>query len=140
FHHFEEPPRVLEEMRRVCRTGGTVAVGGLIVTELPGRGGGEKRFLKLRDPAHTHAYPLSTVFGLFTAARLEVVHVSTDALTPAVEDWFGRAQTPTERAATARALIERDEREDLSGTRPFRVDGTLHFTQRTAIVVGRKLG
>ena len=29
--------------------------------------------------------------------------------------------------------------QDLSGTQPFRQDGRLQFTQRTAIVVGRKL-
>jgi hypothetical protein len=36
-------------------------------------------------------------------------------------------------------MIERDLREDLSGTNPRRIDGELFFTHRTAIVVTRKL-
>jgi len=38
-----------------------------------------------------------------------------------------------------RAMIERDLREDLSGTNPRRIDGELFFTHRTAIIVTRKL-
>lgn len=140
FHHFEQPPLALAEMRRMCRADGVVAVEDLIVSEFPDRAAVQNEYENLRDPSHTSAYPLSALLGLFTSARLEVQHVSTDALTPEVESWLERAQTPPERAAAARALIERDEREDLSGTRPFRVDGRLHFTQRTAIVVGRVLG
>ena len=36
-------------------------------------------------------------------------------------------------------MIERDEREDLSGTRPFYQDGELGFIQQTAIAVGRPI-
>ena len=138
FHHFDEPERVLAEMVRIVRPGGTVAVHDLIVSEIAERGAYQNRFENLRDRSHTRAFPLSGLLALFAAANLDVEHVSTEALTPQVEPWMERAQTPPDRAAEARALIEADERDDLSGTRPYRVDGQLHFTQRTVIVVGRK--
>jgi SAM-dependent methyltransferase len=139
FHHFEAPPRVLAEMARVCRPGGTVAVEDLVVSEIAPRAAYQNRFEQLRDPSHTRAYPLSGLLALFAAAGLEVEHVHTDRLTPEVERWLAAAQAPPDRAAEARRLLERDAAEDLSGTRPVRRDGALVFTQRTATVVGRRL-
>ena len=139
FHHFPEPPRVLAEMTRVCRVGGAVAVDDMAPSEHPARAAYQNRFEHLRDPSHTRAYPLSEMLGLFRAAGLEIEQVGSGRLTPEVEEWLARAYTPPAQAAETRALIEADERDDLSGCRPFRLDGKLHFTQHTAIVVGRKL-
>ena len=139
FHHFEDPPRVLHEMARVCRPQGTVVVEDLVVSEHSDRAAYHNRFENLRDPSHTRAYPLSGLLTLFAATGLEMENVRLDALTPALERWLANAQTSPDRAAEVRALVERDEAEDLSGTRPFRQNGELHFIQRTATVVGRKL-
>ena len=140
FHHFEDPPRVLREMARVVRVGGTVAVEDLMVSGHPARAAYHDRFENLRDASHTRGYPLSQLLGLFAESGLEVESVSSERIVQQVEPWLANASTPPTRAAEARALIERDEREDLSGTRPFRHDSELCFTQRTAIIVGRTLG
>lgn len=140
FHHFEDPARVLAEMARVCRAGGRVAVEDAIVSEQPERAAYQNRFEQLCDPSHTRAYPLSDLLRLFAAAGLEVERVSTSDIPLQVTGWLAVANTPPERAAEARTLIERDEREDLSGTKPCRRDGELTFRSRTAILVGRKLG
>lgn len=140
FHHFEEPPRVLAEMARVCRTGGTVAVEDLVVSENPERAAYHNRFENLRDPSHTRGYPLSALLGLFAANRLEVENVAMDRLDQNLERWLANAQTPPDQADTVRGLVADDEARDLSGTRPFRQGGDVFFTQRTAAVVGRKLG
>lgn len=140
FHHFEDPSRVLAEMVRVGRPGGTVVVEDLAVSEHPDRAAYHNRYENLRDPSHTRGYPLSTLLALFAAHGLEVVNVQMDALTPSLEHWLANAQTPPDVATEVRALVERDLAEDLSGTRPHHQDGAIHFTQRTATVVGRKLG
>lgn len=139
FHHFPDPPTVLAEMVRVCAPAGRVAVEDLIVSEHPARAAYQNRFENLRDPSHTRAYPLSALLGVFTAAGLEIEHVSTDRLVPEVESWLERAQTPAGHAAEVRNLIERDAAEDRSGARPFRHEGNLYFVQKTATVVGRRL-
>jgi ubiquinone/menaquinone biosynthesis C-methylase UbiE len=140
FHHFAEPPHILSEMVRVCAPHGTVAVEDLIVSEHPPRGAYQNRFENLRDPSHTAAFSLSALLTLFAKAGLEVEQVSTGHWPQVVERWLANAQTPAERAAEVRHLIEQDAREDLSGTRPFQTDdGQWCFTQHTAIVVGRKL-
>jgi ubiquinone/menaquinone biosynthesis C-methylase UbiE len=140
FHHFAEPPRMLSEMVRVCAPQGTVAVEDIVVSEHPARGTYQNRFENLRDPSHTAAFALSAILKLFAGAGLEVEQVSTGHLHQVVERWMANAQTPADRAAEVRRLIEQDARVDLSGTRPFQNDeGQWCFTQHTAIVVGRKL-
>jgi len=139
FHRVADPPLVLAKVVRVTRAAGIVAVEDSMVSEHHDRAAYHNRFENLRDSSHTRGYPLSRLLTLFAAARLDVAHVSTDELTQHVEGWLAGARTPDDRATQTRALIERDEREDLSGTHPFRHNGDLCFTQRTAIVVGRKL-
>lgn len=139
FHHFADSSRVLEEMVRVCRPQGTVAVEDLIVSEHPSRGEHQNRFEQLRDPSHKRAYPLGKLIELFAAMGLEVENVYTDALTQEVGRWLSNAQTPSSKAAEAQAMIERDAVEDLSGARPFWRDGKLYFIQRTGTVIGRRL-
>jgi ubiquinone/menaquinone biosynthesis C-methylase UbiE len=140
FHHFDQSPRVLREMVRVCAPQGTVAVEDIIVSEHPARAAYQNRFENLRDPSHTAAFPLSTLLRFFTEAGLEMAHVSTHDLPQVVERWMANAQTPADRAAEVRRLIEQDAREDLSGTRPFRDEHDQWcFWHHNAIVVGRKL-
>ena len=78
--------------------------------------------------------------SLLAATGVDVDTVLTGVLEQAVDDWLATAGTPDDRAAEVRAMLERDAREDRSGTRPFRRDGDLYFVQRTAIVAGRLLG
>lgn len=140
-HHFENPLHFLEEMARVCRVNGIVAVEDLIVSEHLKRANFQNHFEKLRDPSHTKALPLSGLLKMFASTGLEVENVIIGFLVQDVETWLANAHTPTAQAARARALIERDAEEDLSGTLPSRdSNDRLQFRQRTAIVVGRKLG
>jgi ubiquinone/menaquinone biosynthesis C-methylase UbiE len=140
FHHFEQPDRVLSEMVRVCRPGGTVAVEDAIVSEHSERAAYQNRFENLCDPSHTRALPLSALIGAFAACGLEVERVTTSHVALEVEQWMAVAKTPPDRAVEVRSMIERDERDDLSGTRPFHRNGALYFRSRIATVVGRKLG
>lgn len=139
-HHFDNPARILSEMVRVCCEDGTVAIEDIIVSEHPVRASYQNRFEKLRDPSHTKAQPLTRLLKLFADTGIEIEKVITDSLLQDVDKWLGNAYTPAKRAAGVKVLIERDAKEDLSGTDPFRNnDGRLQFRQRTAIVVGRKL-
>jgi ubiquinone/menaquinone biosynthesis C-methylase UbiE len=140
FHHFPEPQRVLSEMVRVCRRAGTVAIEDLVVSEHPERAAFHNRLENLRDPSHTAAMPLSRLLSLFAAAGLEVERVQSGTFPQSLERWLQNAQTPPDKASQVRNMVERDAAEDLSGLYPFRnPDNQWCFTQRTAVVVGRKL-
>lgn len=139
FHHFEDPARVLGEMARVCRRQGKIAVEDLVTSEHRARADYQNRFERLRDPSHTRALPPSELLGLFTAAGLELERLYSGELVQDLERWLANSQTPPERAAQVRALIERDAREDLSGTHPHLEDGQWFFRQPTLAMVARRL-
>ncbi len=138
-HHCEDPQRVLAEMARVCRSQGLVAIEDLVVSEYPERAAYQNRFEQLRDPSHTRALSISAFLALFTTCGLEVEQVSTDYLDQVVEQWLANAHTPDDLAQQTRTMIEQDHLHDLSGTHPFLQQGSMHFRQRTATFVGRKL-
>jgi ubiquinone/menaquinone biosynthesis C-methylase UbiE len=138
-HHFAEPRAVMAEMVRACRAGGSVAIEDLIASEHAARAEYHNRFERLRDSSHTRALALSELVRMMAESGLEIVRFYSDRIVNSVEAWLANAQTPAERAAEARAMIEQDLLRDLSGTSPFRRDGELYFTHRTAAVIGRKL-
>ena len=139
FHHFEDPGRVMREMARVCRLQGTIAVEDLVSSEHRARSDYQNRFERLRDPSHTRALPPSELLSLFTAAGLELERLYSGGLVQNLERWLANCQTPPGPAAEVRAIIERDGREDLSGTRPYLEDGQWFFRQATLAIVARKL-
>jgi len=139
-HHMQEPGRVVGEMTRVCRAGGTVLVEDIFASELQERAEYQDRWEKLRDPSHVRVLPLSEHLRLFREAGLETDAVTTfDDLCPEVERWLETTKAPPERAEEVQRLLEEDRVGDLSGTRPFRdAAGRLHFHARTVILTGRR--
>jgi 2-polyprenyl-3-methyl-5-hydroxy-6-metoxy-1,4-benzoquinol methylase len=139
-HHFPQPQRVVNEMARACRVGGTVVLEDIVASEHPMRAAYQHRIEVLRDPSHTRTLPLSELLCLFRDAGIEVEKVMTGTVVPEVERWLATTKTTPEHAAEVRRLIEADMAEDLSGTRPFRDEqGQLRFHHLSAIVAGRKL-
>jgi ubiquinone/menaquinone biosynthesis C-methylase UbiE len=139
-HHVQNPLQVVREMTRVVRRGGTVLIEDIFASEHPGRAAYQDRWETLRDPSHARAIPLSEFLQLFRDSGLETDSVSThDDLTPEVERWLATTQTPPERAAEVRGLLEEDRLHDLSGTRPFQDEtGRLYYHSRTVTLAGRK--
>lgn len=68
FHHLEEPARVLREMARVCRPGGTVTV--VDVAPAAENLAAYDQMERLRDPSHAHALTLDQMLALFEGAGL----------------------------------------------------------------------
>jgi ubiquinone/menaquinone biosynthesis C-methylase UbiE len=140
-HHVQQPGKVLGEMSRVCRRGGTVLVEDIFASEHPARAAYQDRWEILRDPSHVRALPLSELLYLFRDAGLETETVMTaDDLRPEVERWLATTKVAPEKAAEIRELLEDDLQRDLSGTRPFRdATGELFIHARTVILAGRRV-
>jgi ubiquinone/menaquinone biosynthesis C-methylase UbiE len=139
-HHVERPAKILQEMSRVCRIGGTVLVEDLFASENPQRAAYQNAFEILRDSAHTRALPLSELLQDCSAAGLEVEAVTMNHRTPEIERWMATTKTTGEKAAEIRRLLHDDLERDLSGTKPFYDrEASLHYVARTAIVKSYKL-
>jgi len=139
FHHFEDPSRVLAEMCRVCRPGGTVAIEDLYLSEIPERARYANHIERLRDPSHTRALALSEFMQMFARAGIEIQRRYSDELASDLESWLQTAQTGSGEVAEVHQLLRDDMEKDLSGMRPFFHEGRLHFFQRTIAIIGRKL-
>jgi ubiquinone/menaquinone biosynthesis C-methylase UbiE len=139
-HHMQEPGRVLCEMTRVCRLGGTVLVEDIFASEHQERAAYQDRWEKLRDPSHVRVLSLSEHLRLFREAGLESDGLKTfDDLCPEVERWLATTKAPPERAEEVRRLLEDDRVRDLSGARPFQdATGRMYFHARTVILTGRR--
>jgi len=139
FHHFEDPKRVLDQMVRVCRPRGIVAVEDLYASEVPERAAQWNAIERLRDRSHTRALPLSELIAMMAQAGIEIERLYSDEITADVEGWLASSQTSAEDEREVRAQLMRDMNEDLSGIHPWVRDGKLYFTHRTVALVGRKL-
>jgi len=139
FHHFRNPEAILVQMCRVCRAGGKVVIEDLYASENRERAALYNRIERLRDTSHTRALALSELVAMMGRAGLEVEHVHSERLITHTENWLAGSQATPERAAEVRQLLEQDMHADLSGMRAFVRNNALHFIQRTAAVVSRKL-
>jgi ubiquinone/menaquinone biosynthesis C-methylase UbiE len=70
FHHFQGPARVLAEMIRVARPGGTVLVCDGIASDDPAKASAFNIMERLRDPSTVRFLTLAELNGLFAAAGL----------------------------------------------------------------------
>jgi ubiquinone/menaquinone biosynthesis C-methylase UbiE len=138
FHHFLNPAAILQQMCRVCRDGGTVAVQDLYAHENPARAARCNRIEQLRDTSHTRALALSELIAMLGRAGLEVESVHSERLITELESWLASTQTPPDRAAEVRRMLASDQHLDASGMMPFVRDGATHFVQRIAAIVCRK--
>jgi ubiquinone/menaquinone biosynthesis C-methylase UbiE len=138
FHHFPDPARVLAEMARVTRPGGTLLVADLLGSDDPAQAALHDRIERLCDPTHTRALPQAELQRLFRAQGLELVREPTSELHYDVEEWIAHGGPDAATAAQIRALLESSMEGDRAGLAVYRRDGRLRFRHRTAAFTLRK--
>jgi 2-polyprenyl-3-methyl-5-hydroxy-6-metoxy-1,4-benzoquinol methylase len=139
-HHFAEPEHPIDEMIRVCRPGGHVALIDLISPDDPELAASHNRLEALRDPAHTRALARYELEGLLKQRGLTMETVKVRTVPVVVDRWLALTKTDEQ----ASALIRQELTAELNGgpatgMQPFIQDEALCFKHTWAIVVGRKL-
>lgn len=72
FHHFPDPGRVLDEMRRVTRTGGRIAVADVTSADAPDESQLQNALEILRDPSHVRMLARAELQTLFESRGLRI--------------------------------------------------------------------
>jgi ubiquinone/menaquinone biosynthesis C-methylase UbiE len=135
-HHFAEPSAQLDEMVRVSRPGGRVAVVDLISAD-PRLADAYNAVERRRDPSHTRALTSDELERAVEGAGTTLEHTTRVDVRAPVERWLTQASTPPAIADSIRAEL----RAEVAGGPPTGMrpvdDGGLHYTQTWEIAVGR---
>jgi SAM-dependent methyltransferase len=137
-HHFEDPSRLLAEMVRVCRSGGTLTIIDMVVPD-PATAELFNDLERRRDPSHIRALTLDELRAAVTAAGTRVTHHSSWDNVLTGDRWLEQTETPPDEAA--RILTSWND--ELSGgpatgMRPRRTEAGIEFTHRWELLVAER--
>ncbi len=137
-HHYPDARLAVQEMVRVCKPGGLIALDDNVVPPDKQLAGYINHFEKLRDPSHNWAYPTVRLQAYFEDAKLKVEHTETLKKEMAFEPWANRMGITEEtRSKLKKLLLEAPE--GVRGWLTPRIeDDRLFFTLHEAIIIGRK--
>jgi SAM-dependent methyltransferase len=138
FHHFEDPRRVLREMARVVKVGGTVVVADVTSSEDAEKSALQNAIERLRDPSHVRMLPASELDAMLGEPPLTIENVETWDKAREFEEWMGIVADP-ERAEPLRTMVRALAKagED-AGMGLSVVDGATVFFHRWHLIVARK--
>lgn len=140
-HHFERPAEQAAEMARCLRPGGQLVIADLISDDKAAVAATQNRLERLRDPSHTTMLTLDGLSGLVERTGLAVQDVQTRDVARPLAPWL--AQTEAGEETVSR--IEQELHAELAGGavtgfRPRKDEGGLHFIQRFAAVTAIAAG
>jgi ubiquinone/menaquinone biosynthesis C-methylase UbiE len=138
-HHFTHPRRPFQEMVRVCRRGGQVAIIDLISPDDPTVAVTYNALERLRDPSHTRALTDAELQQVMQAGGVTIVHTAGRDVEAHVERWMDLTHpTPEARQTITAALTQELQGGTTTGMRPFRSEQELMFLHAWRLVVGVK--
>jgi SAM-dependent methyltransferase len=138
FHHFKEPRRVLGEMVRVVKAGGTVAVADIVGAEDEATSALQNAIEILRDPSHVRMLPASELKSLMGAGGLTIVKQDSWDKPREFEEWADIVADP-DRIGPVRILVRALAQAGVdAGMGLSVVDGAIAFFHRWLVVVARK--
>src|SRR5579875_1201217 len=128
-HHIAGPQRAVDEMVRVVRKGGRIAI-----IELVARANALER---RRDPSHATTLSWSALRGVVSTAGASIEESYTQDRVRDLEDWLDLAGA-TDRDGL-REIFEREIRGgEATGLQPFRDGNAIRFHHSLGVVVARK--
>lgn len=137
FHHLLDPGAVFDEMVRVCRPGGKVAIVDVFASS-PMRREAYDRMERLRDPSHTRTLLLEELTGMFDRAGVQDVRTAFYRLEVELEKLLASSAPDPGDADQVRRILAEDLGSNRLGVDAELRDGSLRFAFPIVIIVGRK--
>lgn len=138
-HHYPDARKAIQEMARVCKDGGLVALVDNIVPPDKVTAGYINHFEKMRDPSHNWAYPLVRLEAMFADAKLKVEHSEMLRKDVEFDEWANRMGASKETKVELRQRLI-DAPGAVKEWLTPRTDGDkMFFSLTEAIVIGRKV-
>jgi ubiquinone/menaquinone biosynthesis C-methylase UbiE len=121
-HHFDRPGRVMSEIFRVLRPGGSFVVADVISSEVPTEAELQNAVEMLRDPSHVRMLPGSELTSLVRDAGFAVESLTTWDKPREFEEWMGIVNDAS-RVAPLRAVVRALARAGASAGMGLALDG-----------------
>lgn len=138
-HHSQSPERLLNEIYRVCRPGGRIAVCDVISADDAARADLHNRVERLRDPSHVRYYTAAELMRLVTEADFSVTASKQWQVERRFGEWTAGVEVRDEVKPGLAALLEAGIAGDCAGIQVVRAeDGELVFYHRWLVVGGVK--
>jgi ubiquinone/menaquinone biosynthesis C-methylase UbiE len=139
-HHFDRPKRVIEEIFRVLRPGGTFVVADVISSEVPAEAELQNAIEILRDPSHVRMLPGSELTFLVKEAGFAIESLLTWDTPREFEEWMGIVNDAS-RVPPLRAVVRALASAGASAGMGLSVDGEkIKFFHRWNLIAARKQG
>jgi ubiquinone/menaquinone biosynthesis C-methylase UbiE len=138
-HHFVDARGPLQEMTRVCRRGGSVAVIDIISPDDPSVALTYNHLERLRDPSHVRALTADELQRLMSTTGLRIVRTSSRDVEVHLNRWMElTCAAPDARETIRQALTQDLQGLKTTGMRPYMGDQELKFLHAWIVVVGVK--
>lgn len=137
-HHFQEPRRVVDEIARVLRPGGTFVLADVVTSENQEESALQNAIEILRDPCHTRMLPQSELLSMVEDGGCAVASHSTWDKPREFEEWMGIVNDAT-RVGPIRTVVHAlADAGRTAGMGLSLADGRINFFHRWTLVVARK--
>ena len=93
-HHFPDPAKILAEISRVLRPGGTLVVADVISSEDAAEAALHNAIEIIRDPSHIRMLPATELTAAIAGAGFEIANEETWDKWREFEEWMGIANDP----------------------------------------------
>ncbi len=136
-HHIAGPQRAVDEMVRVVRKGGRIAIIDLVAHEDAELAARANALERRRDPSHATTLSWSALRGVVSTAGASIEESYTQDRVRDLEDWLDLAGA-TDRDGL-REIFEREIRGgEATGLQPFRDGNAIRFHHPLGVIVARK--
>jgi ubiquinone/menaquinone biosynthesis C-methylase UbiE/broad specificity phosphatase PhoE len=129
-NHSTKPARLIREMVRVLRPGGTLVLAELLSADNPVKRATQNAIEERRNPSHAAARGAEQYDKLVTDAGLSIEAREVVALERELDEWLAAYATDKADAAIVREMIEAGLETDAAGIHARRQGATLVFEQR----------
>ncbi len=137
-HHFDRPSRVIEEIFRVLRPGGSFVIADVISSEVPAEAELQNAIEILRDPSHVRMLPGSELTALVHGAGFAIESLATWDKPREFEEWMGIVNDAA-RASPLRAVVRALANAGASAGMGLSVEGEkIKFFHRWNLIAARK--
>jgi ubiquinone/menaquinone biosynthesis C-methylase UbiE len=137
-HHFDDPQRVMSEIFRVLKPGGSFVLADVISSEVPAESELQNAIEILRDPSHVRMLPGSELLSLVTGVAFAVESQTSWDKPREFEEWMGIVNDAS-RVPPLRAVVRALARSGASAGIGLSLDGEkIGFFHRWNLIAARK--